>query len=454
MNDTHTVNTTHAGTDTHTRTHAGNGDTTGNDDPTMSEEMAGRSGLIIHVGQLLRPEPSAGPGWVHVHHDTIAGTGHGRPPAGVPVLDLGPDAVLAPGFVDMHVHGGGGHTMISTDPTEIEAALEYHLNHGTTASVISLITAPVRDLETQLHTVAGLTDQTSSPVQILGSHLEGPFLSRHRRGVHPPQHLLDPEPRHLQRLLDAAGPSLQMITMAPELPNTLGPCGAIRTLVDRGVVVAIGHSDADYATATAALENGASVGTHLFNGMKPMLHRDPGPAAAILDRPGVTVELIADGIHVDAAVARIAVRAAGADRLALITDAVPATGAPDGDYHLGTAHIRRFDGQIMLADGSSLGGSDLTIASAVHRAITSLGLSLAEAVNAATAVPAAALGRHHQVGHIRTGRRADLVVLDAHGTVHGVMAAGHWIRCPLVLTDKPAAGEKRSSRAVQEGVHR
>lgn len=400
---------------------------------------AGPDGLVIRAGSLLRPEAGPGPGWVLVRDRLIAGVGYGPTPAGIPVLDVGDDAVITPGFVDMHVHGGGGHTMTSTDPVEIEAAASFHLREGTTASVVSLITAPIPALQAQLDTVAGLT-RPARPGHghILGSHLEGPFLSPHRRGVHPTDHLLAPDPAHIRILLDAARGSLRMLTLAAELPGVLGPDGAVQTLVVAGVTVAVGHTDASYETATAALEEGATVGTHLFNGMRPMGHRDPGPAAAVLNHAGTVVELITDGIHVDPAVARIAVRAAGTDRLALITDAVAATGAPDGYYRLGETTIRQHGGKIMLADGTSLGGSNLTLAAALKGAVDTLGLSLAEAVNAATAVPARALGCQDRVGRLEAGRSADLVVLDNGQNVVAIMAAGAWIRYPPDASNRNA----------------
>ena len=221
-----------------------------------------------------------------------------------------------------------------------------------------------------------------------------------------------------------------MLTLAPELPGSLGPGGCVSRLRDAGITVAVGHTDADYDTCLAAFDAGATVATHLFNGMRPLGHRDPGPVAAALDHPGVTVELIADGQHVHPPVARMAARLSGPRRLALITDAVAATGAQDGDYDLGGVPIRRSHGRITLLDGSSLGGSDLTMAEAVRQAVTVLGLSLTEAVTAATSTPAAALGALDEAGTLAPGRVADLVVLDADLVVTGVMAAGRWVREP------------------------
>lgn len=394
--------------------------------------------MILRAGTVLRPAWSPGPGWVHIRSGRVEAVGSGDPPAGLPAVEFGPEAVIAPGFVDMHVHGGGGHTMTSTDPVEIGAATAYHLHHGTTSTVVSLITAPLDVLRAQLRAVAGLVGLgRRAEGHVLGSHVEGPFLSPERRGVHPVEHLRQPEPTLIETLLSSGNGTVRMLTLAPELPGSLGPRGAIRRLRDEGVTVAVGHTDADYEQCLTAFDAGASVATHLWNGMRPLGHRDPGPVAAALNHPEVTVELIADGRHVHPPAARIASRAVGGGRLALITDAVAATGAPDGEYALGPARIRRDNGRITLLDGSSLGGSDLTMAEAVRQAITVLGLPLDDAVTAATATPARALGCGAEVGTLARGREADLVVLDDDLNVTGVMSAGQWVRRPALIPAEP-----------------
>ena len=334
--------------------------------------------------------------------------------------------------------------MTTADPAEITAAADYHLRAGTTSTVVSLITAAVPALAAQLVAVAKLVGhRRPGRARLLGVHLEGPFLSERRRGVHPPALLREPTATLLETFLEAADGTLRMLTLAPELSGSLGPHGAIARLRDAGVTVAVGHTDADYQTCRSAFDAGARVATHLYNGMRPLGHRDPGPVAAALDHPDVTVELIADGAHVHAPAARIAARAAGPGRVALITDAVAATGAPDGDYPLGDLTVRRRHGQITAADGSSLGGSDLTVAEAVRQAVTVLGWTPAEAVTAATSVPAAALGCAGEAGALAPGRIADLVVLDAQLSVTAVMAAGSWVRRPQQTSDSGGSGFPR-----------
>lgn len=372
-----------------------------------------------------------GPGWVHVVDGVVASTGPGVPPAGLAEIDLGGDAILVPGLVDMHLHGGGGASMTTDDPDELRTATAFHLRHGTTACLVSLMTAPWDDLLAQLAVAARVAAEGATETgQVLGVHLEGPFLSAARRGVHPVPALRDPEPAAVETLLATGGDQVRMVTLAPELPGALGRAGAVTRLVTAGVTVALGHTDADAETCGRALAEGASVGTHLFNGMRPLHHRDPGPIGALLGAPGVTVELIADGRHVDPVVARLAVAAAGPGRVALITDAVAATGAEDGAYALGGARILRRDGMITADDGVSLGGSDLTMATGLRFAVERLGLGLPDALRSATTVPAAALDLADRVGRLLPGRAADLVVLDRDLEVRAVMLAGRWVVSP------------------------
>lgn len=390
--------------------------------------------VVLKAGQLLRPASVPGSNWVHVSQGRVKAVGAGTPPTDIPCLDLGEAAVIAPGFVDMHVHGGNGHTMTSDDPDEINAATSFHLHHGTTSTVVSLITAPIETLQRQLTTIAELTRLGRRPTgHVLGAHLEGPFLSHRRRGVHPIGQLTHPTPAVVDTILTAGAGTIRMLTLAPELPGALGPRGAVRTLCEHGVTVAIGHTDANYHQCQGAFDAGATVATHLFNGMRPLGHRDPGPIAAALDNPTITVELINDGHHVHPPVARLTT-SAGAGRVALITDAVAATGAPDGDYTLGGTTIRRQEGRITLVDESSLGGSDLTMANTVQRAVTVLGMPLVDAITAATATPAAALGVPEKAGTIACGRHADLVTLDRNLEVTGVMLGGKWVREPSCST--------------------
>lgn len=307
--------------------------------------------------------------------------------------------LAVPGFVDLHVNGFAGVDFAAADSTAYRRAGEALLETGVTALQPTLITAPESDL------VAALREVPSECVgpRIVGTHLEGPFISPARLGVHPATARRDPDRALLERLL-AAGPVSQM-TLAPELDGALE---LVALLNAGGVVVSCGHSDATAAEAARAFDRGAMTVTHLFNAMRPFAHRDPGIAGAALARDDVVVQVIVDGHHLAAEAVQLAWRAA-AGRMALVTDAIAAAGVGDGRYRLGGVDVEVRDGIPRSADGA-LAGSVLTMLEAV-RNVHALGAPLVEAVAAATAVPAR-VARRPSLGVLRPGGRADVVVLD------------------------------------------
>ena len=263
------------------------------------------------------------------------GSGAGAGP-GQPAIDLG-DRWVVPGYIDLHVHGGGGAQCNTTDAEEILAMARFHASHGTTALLATTVAGRVSDLEAAVATIAAVVDRREDgAAAVLGSHLEGPFLSRERPGAMDPALFLDPDPRAVDRLLSASEGTVQMVTVAPELSGALD---LVRRLSDDGVVVSLGHSDASYEQTEAAVRAGARAATHLFNAMRPLHHREPGVLGAVLDLDGVSCELICDGIHVDPAALRIAYRAKGTAGVRLVTDAMQAAGMPDGEYQLGSATV-------------------------------------------------------------------------------------------------------------------
>jgi N-acetylglucosamine-6-phosphate deacetylase len=260
---------------------------------------------------------------------------------------------------------------------------------------------------------------------LAGVHLEGPWLSPLRAGAHEPAYLTDPKPADVERLLEAAGEHLRMVTLAPELPGGLD---AIRRLSTAGVVAAIGHTDATYDEARAALDAGATVGTHLFNAMRGLHHREPGPVAALLEHPDAYVELVADGVHVHPAMLRM-VAHAKPHLTSFVTDAMAAAAAADGEYHLGSLAVEVRDGVARLAGSHAIAGSTLTMSGALRYAVRVVEMSLPQAVRAATSTPAAMLGLD-RVGALRPGFHADLVVLDDDLEVLRVMRRGTWVTPP------------------------
>lgn len=362
--------------------------------------------ILTGPALLDATETTAGADWLRIEAGVIAELGRGRPPG--PVVDLG-EGWLVPGFVDMHVHGGGGASFQTDDPAD---AVAFHRAHGTTTLLASLVSAPLDEL---VAAVRRLADATAAGV-IAGVHLEGPWLAASRAGAHAPETLTTPAPADVHRLLES-GP-VRMVTLAPELP---GAAAAIRLLRAHGVTVAVGHTAATYDETLAAVAAGATVGTHLFNAMAPLHHRAPGPALALLEDPSVVVELVVDGVHLHPALTRW-VLATAPGRVALVTDAISATGCCDGTYRLGSLDVSVVDGAPRLAGTDTIAGSVLTMDAAVRNAVAG-GSALRPVIAAATATPARALGLHDR-GSLTVGHRADLVHLSPELTVRRTWVAG------------------------------
>ncbi len=341
--------------------------------------MTARDGVLVSSPQMLFPDDVLRPGWVRLEAGKVGEVGTGRPP-GTADLEC---AYLTPGFVDVHCHGGGGHSFATTDPDEAVMAAAAHREHGSTAVMASMVTASIDELETQVATLAPLARDGV----VAGIHLEGPWLSPSHRGAHDPHLLRNPLPADIDRLLAVADGQLRMVTLAPELP---GAHLAIEQLTRQGVVVAVGHTDANSVQLRAAVDAGARVVTHVCNAMRPILHRQPGPVAAALNDRRVAVELVADGVHVHPEMVALLTRAALGDVL-LVTDAMAAAGADDGPYRLGSLDVDVVDGVARLRDGGAIAGSTLTMDRAVRTAVF-CGMPPERALASATRLPAQALG--------------------------------------------------------------
>ena len=346
-----------------------------------------------------------GPGWRDVPADVIVDA----------QAEAGRGAMLVPGFIDIHGHGGGGASY-DDGPDDIRAARALHRAHGTTRAVVSLVTAPLTTLERRAAMVA---DLVATDADILGSHLEGPFLDPAHKGAHDGGLLRDPAPEDVERLLEAGRGTVRQVTFAPELPGGLE---AIRAAVRAGAAAAIGHTGADYATCMAAFDAGATILTHAFNAMPGLNHRDPGPVAAAASDPRVVLEVIADGVHLHPEVVRIAF-AAAPGRIALVTDAMAAAGAPDGRYDLGALEVEVIDSVARLAKGATIAGSTLTQDAALRLAVAA-GVPLVAAVDALTSTPARAVGRARDLGALKPGFLADAVLLSAYLRARRVWTAG------------------------------
>lgn len=384
---------------------------------------------VLFAARIVTGQEVFAPGWVAVEGSRITGVGPGKPNH----IDRDcKDAVVVPGFVDTHVHGGGGGSFTSGDTASAIEAVKAHRSHGTTATLASLVTASPPEL---LRSVSVLAELAEEGV-IAGIHLEGPWVSARRCGAQDPSQLRNPDRAEIAALFTAGRGTIKMVTLAPELP---GGYDAIRQLVAAGAIAAVGHTDASYAQTVRAIESGARVATHLFNAMPAIHHRAPGAVMALLEDPRVSLELIADGTHLHAAIYRHVVRAAGDDRVTLVTDAMAAAGLEDGGYQLGSMQVVVENGVAHLAGTDTIAGGTATMdrlfCRAAHECSTIQSASptapdrvpdnaaLLSAVRQTSTNPARTLGRS-DIGVIRPATRADLVLLDNQLQVTEIIHSG------------------------------
>jgi|KBSSwiStaDraftv2_1062776.scaffolds.fasta_scaffold37276_6 N-acetylglucosamine-6-phosphate deacetylase len=347
-------------------------------------------------------------------------------PTNIRLVDFA-DGILAPGFIDLHIHGGAGHDVMEAGAGALPPVERLLVSHGVSSYFPTTVTAP---LDATLSALTRLADAIEaaerSPqpqngelrARPLGIHLEGPFISHKRRGVHPPENLLAPSPAAFDRFWQAARGHIRVLTIAPELPGALE---VIKLASSRGVCVSLGHSNADLDAARAGFAAGARHATHTFNAMRPLDHRDPGILGEVLTDSRLSAEIIADGIHVDPVIVQLFLKAKGPEAAVLITDATAATGMPDGRYRLGSLEVEVKDGRCMVGD--SLAGSVLTMDRAVRNVMQFAQWDLQPAVRLATLNPARVAGVKSG-GTLQAGAPADLVVLSPSGEVRKTIIRG------------------------------
>ena len=403
------------------------------------------TGSYLLAGTVLTDGSARNDAVVAVSDGRIAYVGPraGLDESSLPVLEeleLPPGSMIMPGLVDLHCHGAAGGDFPTGDSQAARTAVDFLHRSGTTTLLASLVTASREDLLRGMETLRLLADEGL----IAGIHAEGPFLSHARCGAQDPRFLRDPDLRLLGELLDAAGGYLRTMTYAPELP---GADGVVRMLAERGVTPSLGHTDADARTTAVSLAGAAELlatsglgtvsrptVTHLFNGMPPLHHRSPGPVAACLRLAAagtVAVELIADGAHLDPETVRMVFELVGAENVVLVTDSMAATGLPDGDYELGPAAVSVSGAVARLRSNGTLAGGTATLLDVVRRTIEA-GVEPAAAVHSATAVPAAIIGQGQEIGSLRAGLRADVVVVDRNFRRVLVLRAGRTLGRPVV----------------------
>ncbi|HXJ17478.1 MAG TPA: N-acetylglucosamine-6-phosphate deacetylase [Candidatus Polarisedimenticolia bacterium] len=389
------------------------------------------SATVIHASRILTPEEEISDGIVVVEGSRITALGHRdeiRVPAGAADY-VATGLTVVPGFVDVHIHGAGGHDVMEGNARALDRIASAVARHGTTSFIATTVTAPVEETCHSLEGIAryiraqeesGDTAENSRlAAEILGIHLEGPFISKARRGVHPPDAIAKPSVEVLEKFLKASDGLVKILTLAPELP---GAIPLIESAMAAKIVAALGHTDADYDQARAAIHDGASHAVHFYNAMRPFAHRDPGVVGAILTDPEVTAEVIADGVHVAGAAIQVLIGCKGFDAVLLASDAIAATGMPDGNYRLGNREVTVKDGVARNSEGK-LAGSTLTLDRAL-RNVVALGVPLREAIRMATILPARRLGLAGKKGIIAVGADADLVALTPDLRVAGVMTRG------------------------------
>ncbi|HJG51607.1 MAG TPA: amidohydrolase family protein [Brachybacterium faecium] len=346
---------------------------------------------------------------------------------------LAHDGLLLPGLVDLHCHGGGGASFPdASDAAEMLTAVREHRRHGTTSLVASLVTADAATLRERVRDLS----QLAADGEIAAIHLEGPFLSVERRGAQNPEHIVDGDAELVRELAAIAGGALATMTVAPEVE---GADGVIEALADVGAVPSLGHTDGSSSQMTDAISTARTAlrrqrgrsplptATHLFNGMRPIHHRDPGPALAALDaaaRGELVVEVIADGVHLDARTVAHVFSIAAEDTVVLVTDAMAAAGMPEGQYRLGALDVTVEAGIATLTGAGAIAGGTAHLLDVLRFAVLEAGVDLVQAVRAASSVPAAVLGLQDRIGSLAAGRRADVVLADAQLNPVSVLRAG------------------------------
>ncbi|MBZ5661120.1 MAG: N-acetylglucosamine-6-phosphate deacetylase [Acidobacteriia bacterium] len=383
--------------------------------------------LAIHASRVLTPFEDIADGVVVIQGSKISEVG----PRGQVVLPRGAREIPAkgktvvPGFVDVHIHGAGGRDVMAGNAESLEIIAGTVARYGTTSFVATTVTASQAETCESVGGIARFILKSSQfaarelSAEILGIHFEGPFISKARRGVHPEEWILPPSTEVLAEFLKEARGTAQILTLAPELPGAFDLIAAAR---QAGLVVSIGHTDANYEQALAAIHAGATHAAHVYNAMRPFSHRGTGVLGAVLTSPKVSAELIADNVHVDEAAMRMLVDLKTPERVILVSDGTSATGMPDGKYQLGKLQVKVSGGVCRNTEGK-LAGSTLTLDRAL-RNIVALGVPLASAVRMVTANPARQLGLGSRKGILAPGADADLVFLDDKLEVSGVMTRG------------------------------
>ena len=373
-------------------------------------------GQVNFLGEIVTPLKTIHNGQVFIENGKISYIGEVKETEGK-VIDCG-DNIIAPGFVDIHIHGAIGYDAIELSIDALDQISRFLAEGGVTGFLSTTYSTSHEELIKTLQGLEKVRDHGTTGAQLLGVHLEGPYISQNKRGAQNPSAIRNPDINELEEIIDQYGDLVKIVTLAPELD---GAVEAIQFLKKRNIVVSAGHTEANYDVTSAAIDAGLSHGSHLFNGMKSFHHREPGVVGALLTDSRVTVELIADGVHLHPTALRLAVKAKGVNNSVLVSDCIKTAGLPDGEYFVSGSKVLMKDGICMLQDGT-LAGSIIRLNQAVQL-MTKTGFTISEAVQMASTNPARILGLT-TIGRLEKGCDADLVVLNRNFDVKLTMVKG------------------------------
>jgi N-acetylglucosamine-6-phosphate deacetylase len=374
--------------------------------------------MLIYNATLCLAEGARPGGWLRIAEGRIANMGWGEPPAvGAEKVDAG-GLWLAPGLVDLHAHGALGYDTMDATPEALRHMARFYAAHGVTSFLATTMSDPSERILAALRNVADVMAQGTQGAELLGAHVEGPYLDVERRGCQDAAQIRDATAAEYEPYFDTG--VVRLLTLAPEIPANEALMGYA---VERGVPVAAGHTRATYEQMERAVAMGLSQVTHLYNGMEPLHHREPGAVGAALALESLRCQLIADLIHVHPAVLRLTMRAKGLDGVLLVTDAMSGTGMPDGTYSLGGLAVTVRQGVARIASGA-LAGSTLTLERAVRHMMAAADLTLPQALRLASLNPARALGLDGRKGRLAVGYDADLILCDPHVNIHLTLVGG------------------------------
>jgi len=377
---------------------------------------------VIKNGTVITPSRTIKSGVVIFEDGRITAVGREsdvKMPKGARMIDASGKTV-APGFIDIHIHGGGGRDAMEGSYEAINEIAKFVAGHGTTAFLPTTVSAPRDDMLNAVGAVKKAMERGTESAEVLGVHLEGPYINLEKRGAHDAEYVRLPSPDEIKELLEAANCTIKIVTLAPEVN---GSKELIKELGRLGIVASLGHSNATYKEAMKAIKLGATHAAHTFNEMRSFHHREPGILGAVLVHDELTAELISDNIHVHPVAMKLLVRTKGTDKVVLVTDAIQAAGMPDGKYKLGKQNVIVKKGVCRLESGE-LAGSTLTMDEAVKNAMKSVGIPLRTAIKMATINPAVTISVDKNKGSLEPGKDADIVIIDDEVKVYMTIVKG------------------------------